>query len=87
MTDERAIIQLGQKIGAGSSHDHGKSPFMTLDRLANTSERMASILKVFVYLFPPASYHKHYLTRWHGPSGLKLNFFNHLPVRASESKI
>ena len=54
MTDERAIIQLGLKIGAGSSHDHGKSPFMTLDRLANTSERTASrpILKYSFIYFP-----------------------------------
>ena len=30
MTDGRAIIKLGLKTGAGSSHGHGKSPFMTL---------------------------------------------------------
>ena len=30
MTDERAIIKLGLKTGAGSSRGHGKSPFMTL---------------------------------------------------------
>ena len=29
MTDERAIITR-LKTGAGSSHGHGKSPFMTL---------------------------------------------------------
>ena len=34
MTDEWAIINLGLKTGAGSSHGHGKSPFMTQDRLA-----------------------------------------------------
>ena len=30
MTDERTIIKLGLKTDAGSSHDNGKSPFMTL---------------------------------------------------------
>ena len=30
MTDERAIIKLSLKTGAGSSLGHGKSPFMTL---------------------------------------------------------
>ena len=30
MTDERAIVKLGLQTGAGSSHGHGKSPFMTL---------------------------------------------------------
>ena len=30
MTDGRAIIKLGLKTGGGSSHGHGKSPFMTL---------------------------------------------------------
>ena len=29
MTDERTIIKLGLKTSAGSSHGHGKSPFMT----------------------------------------------------------
>ena len=30
MTGERAILKLGLKTGAGSSHGHGKSPVMTL---------------------------------------------------------
>ena len=30
MTDERAIIKLGLKTNAGSSHGYGKSPFMAL---------------------------------------------------------
>ena len=30
MRDERAIIKLVLKTGAGNSHGHGKSPFMTL---------------------------------------------------------
>ena len=30
ITDERAIIKLRLKTNAGSSHGHGKSPFMTL---------------------------------------------------------
>ena len=30
MTDERAIMKIGLKTCAGSSHGHGKSPFMTL---------------------------------------------------------
>ena len=42
MTDERAIIKLVLKTGAGGSH--GKSPFMTLDRLATASERTSSVL-------------------------------------------
>ena len=61
MTDEHAIIKLGLKTGAGSSH--GKSvqatirfviqpviffiPFMTLDRLA--SERTSS-LSIFIII-------------------------------------
>ena len=30
MTDKQAIIKLGLETGVGSSHGHGKSPFMTL---------------------------------------------------------
>ena len=32
----------GLKTGPGSLRGHGKSPFMTLDRIANASERTAS---------------------------------------------
>ena len=32
MTDEQAIIKLGLKTGAGSSHGHGKSVYDSLDR-------------------------------------------------------
>ena len=45
MTDERAIIKVGLKTCAGSSHSHGKSPLMTV------SERTSSgIYPADIYL-------------------------------------
>ena len=52
MTDERAVINLGLKTGAGSSHGHGKSPVMTLDRLATASERTFSCIQAIHIIMP-----------------------------------
>ncbi len=56
MTDERAIIKLGLKIGAGSSHGKSvqaiilfvilHSVYASPDRLATASERTSSHLKI-----------------------------------------
>ena len=64
MTDERAIIKLGLKTGAGSSHGKSvqapirffilHSVYDSLDRLTTASERTASIISLIcisIYTF------------------------------------